>query len=100
MMQTSGVLIHLGAGEPAMALGARLAAHAGLVLGEPNGKAWPAVLEAADGRASAAKLREIEATVGVVRVDVVFVGTDPAVESPGCPDPKRSIQQTNNGAKA
>ena len=79
-MQTSGVLIHLAAHRPSSAFVTRLEEYAGLTLGERNGNLWPAVIEAADGRASATTVRELESHREVVRVDVVFVGTDTQVQ--------------------
>ena len=72
-MQTSGLLIHLTAEAPD-ATEARLGARDGLVLGERVERALPAVLEAEDGRASAAAVRALEGVDGVGRVDVVFIG--------------------------
>ncbi len=75
-MQTSGLLIHLSPQASDGAISEELGAQEGLVLGERDGRLWPAVLEAPTSRASIDAVRSLERLQGIGKVDVVFVGTD------------------------
>ena len=75
-MQTSGLLIHITPADFDSSVEESLGAREGLTLGVRTENAFPAVLEAVDGRSSIDLVRDLERMPGVGRVDVVFVGTD------------------------
>ncbi len=72
-MTVSGLVVTLTRDADARSALARLHADPRLTLGEPVADRLPLVAEAPDARAGEALVRELEATPGVARVDVISI---------------------------